>query len=352
MNDFYIVDSTLRDGEQTAGVAFDKSDKIKIAKKLAEAGVDIIEAGIPAMGEEEIDTLKEIIGLNMDAKIMSWNRMVLDDIKKSIAAGIKYIHISAPVSDIQIERKLGKDRQWILNNIKKTVSYAAEKGCVVSVGAEDASRADFDFLIDFYNTAAIAGAIRVRYADTVGVMEPISLYKTITSIVENIELDIDFHGHNDFGMATANALAANKAGAKYISCTINGLGERAGNTALEEIVMAVHYIEQKATSFDLKKIVELSHFVEKASGRHISESKPIVGSKVFSHESGIHVDGLLKDSRTYEAFPPEVLGRERSFVIGKYSGRSAIVNDYKRRGIKLSRNEANSILTGIRKSYF
>jgi len=183
-------------------------------------------------------------------------------------------------------------------------------------------------------------------------MEPISLYKTITSIVENIELDIDFHGHNDFGMATANALAANKAGAKYISCTINGLGERAGNTALEEIVMAVHYIEQKATSFDLKKIVELSHFVEKASGRHISESKPIVGSKVFSHESGIHVDGLLKDSRTYEAFPPEVLGRERSFVIGKYSGRSAIVNDYKRRGIKLSRNEANSILTGIRKSYF
>lgn len=352
MKDFFIVDSTLRDGEQTAGVAFNKKDKIEIAEKLARAGVDIIEAGIPAMGEEEIAVIQEIMNLNIHSQIMSWNRMVLDDIRKSIAAGIKYLHISAPVSDIQIERKLRKDRNWILENIKKMVSYAVQRGCIVSVGAEDASRADLDFLIEFYNTAAGEGAARVRYADTVGIMEPIRVHKTITLLRDNINLDIDFHGHNDFGMATANALAANKAGARYISCTVNGLGERAGNTALEEIVTAVHYIEGKATDFNLKKIMELSNLVENASGRHLAESKPIVGKKVFSHESGIHVDGLLKDSRTYEAFPPEDLGRERDIVIGKFSGRSAIINEYGRRGINISNNEAGFLLSQIRESYF
>ncbi|MFW6305744.1 MAG: homocitrate synthase [Bacillota bacterium] len=352
MKDFYIVDSTLRDGEQTAGVAFRKSAKVEIAQKLADAGVDIIEAGIPAMGKEEIETIQEIMNLNISSKIMAWNRMVIADIEKSISAGIKYLHISAPASDIQIDRKLGKNREWILENIKKTVSYAVKKGCIVSVGAEDASRADLDFLIEFYQTAASAGAVRVRYADTVGIMEPIKVYETISEIRDNVDIDIDFHGHNDFGMATANALSAYKAGAKYISCTINGLGERAGNTALEEIVMAVHYIEGINTGFNIKKIVELSDLVEKASGRYLAESKPIVGKKVFSHESGIHVDGILKDSRTYEAFPPEVLGRKSDIVIGKFSGRSAIINDYSRRGIKIDSDEAGYILNKIRKSYF
>ncbi|MFP4661475.1 MAG: homocitrate synthase [Halanaerobiales bacterium] len=357
MRDFYIVDSTLRDGEQTAGVAFSKKDKIDIARMLAEAGVDIIEAGIPAMGEEEIETIQEIMELDIESNIMAWNRMHIDDIKKSIDAGIKYLHISAPVSDIQIKSKLRKNREWILKNIEKTVSYAVKHNCIVSVGAEDASRAELDFLIKFYQTASRAGAVRVRYADTVGIMEPIKVYNTIKYIREMLvdntfDIEIDFHGHNDFGMATANALSAYKAGAKYISCTINGLGERAGNTALEEIVMAAYYIEGVNTGFNLKKIVEISDAVEKASGCYLADSKPIVGKKVFSHESGIHVDGLLKDSRNYEAFPPEILGRERSIVLGKYSGRSAVINEYGKKGIKLDKSEAGVVLNKIRQSYF
>ncbi|MFP4016549.1 MAG: homocitrate synthase [Halanaerobiales bacterium] len=357
MKDFYIVDSTLRDGEQTAGVSFTKKNKIKIAKKLAEAGVDIIEAGIPAMGEEETKTIQEIMKLDIKSSIMSWNRMHMDDIKKSINAGIKYLHISAPVSDIQIKNKLRKNRDWILSNIERTATYAVDHSCIVSVGAEDASRADLDFLIKFYKRAARAGAVRVRYADTVGIMEPIRVYETMKYLRETLDshmfdIEIDFHGHNDFGMATANALAAYKAGAKYISCTINGLGERAGNTALEEIVMAAYYIEGIKTSFNIKKIVELSDIVEKASGRYLAESKPIVGKKVFSHESGIHVDGLLKDSRNYEAFPPEDLGRERTIVLGKYSGRTAVINEYGRKGIQLDKSEAGLILNKIRQSYF
>lgn len=349
MEPVYFVDTTLRDGEQTAGVAFSSEEKIKIAVLLDEAGVDIIEAGIPAMGQEEIGVIKEINSRKLKAQVMTWNRMKRSDIDSSLLAGVKTVHISAPVSDLQIDKKLRKDREWVLKALKDVVNYAVRAGCTVSVGAEDASRADFDYLLEFYHIACIAGASRLRYADTLSVLEPIAVYKTITTLKEKINLPLDFHGHNDFGMATANAFSAFKAGASYISCTVNGLGERAGNTALEEIVMALRYIGSIKFDFNLKKLVELSALVEKASGRPVSHGKPIVGPGVFSHESGIHVDGLLKDPATYEAFSPSVLGRERKYILGKHSGRSSVIYSYQQQGIQITSTEAGLILQHLRK---
>ena len=351
MNDFYIVDTTLRDGEQTAGVAFTKEEKLNIAQKLDEAGVDVIEAGIPAMGKEEIACIQEMMGLGLKASIFTWNRMNIEDIKSSIDCGAKNIHISAPVSDIHIDKKLKKTRTWVLEELKKVVSYAVERDCLVSVGAEDASRADMNYLIEFYRRAQQFGAIRVRYADTVSALHPISTFQNIQKIREHINIDIDFHGHNDFGMATANALSAYKAGAKYISCTVNGLGERAGNTALEEIVMALKYTEGCSTSFNIKSFTELSKIVEEASGKMLHEGKPIVGKSIFSHESGIHVDGLLKDPSTYELFSPEELGRRSTFVLGKFSGTSMIMHKLSENGIVVDREKANTLLKAVRNHF-
>jgi homocitrate synthase NifV len=349
MSDFYIVDTTLRDGEQAAGVAFKNEDKLKIAKSLDDAGVDIIEAGIPASGEEEMKSIYGILALNLKAEVLAWNRIKKSDIDKSILCGVKNIHISAPVSDIHIYRKLNKDREWIIQELKSSVAYAVDKGCIVSVGAEDASRADFEFLIEFFNAAKTAGATRVRYADTVSTLDPISAYNDILKLKNYIDIDIDFHGHNDFGMATANSLSAHRAGAKYISCSVNGLGERAGNAALEEIIMAFKYILNLKSNFDIKKLIYLSKIVEKASGRQVMESKPIVGELVFSHESGIHVDGMFKDTSTYEMFSPEDIGRKRNFIIGKSSGKKAVIHKFNELGINLNQQEAEEMLKIIKK---
>jgi homocitrate synthase NifV len=349
MQDFFIVDTTLRDGEQTAGVSFSKKDKLVIAKNLDEAGVDVIEAGIPAMGIEEINRIRKIIELDFSATILTWNRLNIDDINKSILCGAKNVHISAPASDIQINKKLNKNRKWVLEKIKEVVSYSINKDLVVSIGAEDASRAELDYLLELFTIAKEYGATRVRYADTLGILDPFSTYENIKYIKDNIDIEIDFHGHNDFGMATANALSAYKAGSKYISCCINGLGERAGNAALEEIVMALKYILKCNTNFDIKKIQELSNIVEKASGRKIHESKPFVGKSVFSHESGIHVDGLMKDSNIYEFFPPNDLGRKRNVILGKFSGVSSVIYKYNEIGIKINKEQATIILNIMKK---
>lgn len=351
MQDFYIVDTTLRDGEQTPGVVFTKDEKLQLAAKLDELGVDIIEAGIPAMGPEEMETINEMLGLHLKAEILAWNRMHMGDIEKSLACGVTHIHIAAPVSDLHIYKKLKKDREWILTNIEKTVAYAVEKGCKVSVGGEDASRADIKFLMQFYQTALKAGAARIRYADTVGILSPMSSFKYIREIKEHIGAEIDFHGHNDFGMATANALSAFKAGARYISCSVNGLGERAGNTPMEEIVMALKCIEKCSIHLQPNMFQEISEWVQRISGKKLSDSKPIVGKDVFSHESGIHVDGLLKDAATYEAFSPEEVGRRHSFIIGKSSGTKALIYQYSQYGISINEEQAEEILKSVRSHF-
>lgn len=270
-----IVDTTLRDGEQTAGVAFTPAEKIHIAKMLDALGVHQIEAGIPAMGGDEAIAIRGIINMGLKARISGWNRANIEDIKKSIYCGVKYIHISAPVSDIHIIHKLRKSRKWVLDNILKCIYFAKERNCWVSIGAEDASRADMKFLIEYAQLVQRHGAQQFRYADTVGALDPFQTYENVKRLIENTDLDIEIHTHNDFGMATANSLAAIKAGAKLVNTTINGLGERAGNASFEEVIMALKYIYKQQIDIDTKKLADLSRYVDCAANRFIPPYKDV-----------------------------------------------------------------------------
>ena len=345
-----IVDTTLRDGEQTAGVAFANHEKVTIAQTLSDMGIDQLEVGIPTMGGDEKATIKAICKRDLKASIMAWNRAVIADIEQSIDCGVDAVAISLSVSDIHIQHKLKKSREWVLENMYNAVTYAKKNGLYISVNGEDASRADINFLIEFINLAKEAGADRFRYCDTVGVMEPFTLRDTIEKIYKVTNFDIEMHTHNDFGMATANAIAGIVGGANHIGVTVNGLGERAGNAALEEVIMALKFVYGYETNIDTTRFREISKYVSQASGRELPVWKAIVGTNMFRHESGIHADGALKDPKNYEAFDPSEVGLERQIVIGKHSGKAAIINKFREYEIELSNEEAESMLELVRQT--
>ncbi|MBS5925818.1 MAG: homocitrate synthase [Clostridium sp.] len=344
----YVVDTTLRDGEQTAGVVFANEEKLAIATMLSDLGVDQLEVGIPTMGGDEKNAIKSIVKRNLKSSIMAWNRAVISDIQESIDCGVDAVAISISVSDIHIKNKLKTSREWVLENMVKSVEYAKKNGLYVSVNGEDASRADREFLIKFMKAAKEVGADRFRYCDTVGVMGPFQIEEEIKCLHDNTKLDIEMHTHNDFGMATANAIAGLRGGANYVGVTVNGLGERAGNAALEEVVMALKFVYDCDVDMDTTMFREISEYVSKASGRELPIWKAIVGTNMFAHESGIHADGAIKNPKNYEAFDPSVVGLERQIVIGKHSGKAAIVNKFKEYNIELSNEEASVILEMVR----
>jgi homocitrate synthase NifV len=345
-----IDDTTLRDGEQTAGVVFSNHEKMRIAKLLDEVGVHQIEVGIPAMGGDEKQTIKEIVDLGLDSSILAWNRAVKADIEHSIDCGVDAVAISMSASDIHIEHKLQKSRQWVLDQIKECVGFAKGEGLYVSVNGEDASRADLEFLVRFGLAAKEEGADRLRFCDTLGILDPFDTFNVITFLKKNIGIDIEMHTHDDFGMATANALAGIKAGATYVNTTVNGLGERAGNAALEEVVMALKYIGKLEVGLHTARFRELSEYVAAASARTIPAWKSIVGTNVFAHESGIHADGVIKNPLNYEAFAPEDVGLERQIVVGKHSGSRAIYRKFQEFGLELSQEDCAAILAMVRKT--
>ncbi len=346
----HIVDTTLRDGEQTAGVVFANREKITIAKMLDEVGVDQIEAGIPVMGGDEKETLKAIVNLGLNASIMAWNRAVVNDIKHSIECGVDAVAISISSSDIHIEHKLRTSREDVLEKIARAVDFAKQHDLYVSANAEDASRADEEFLVKFVQTAKEAGADRLRYCDTVGILDPLTAYEKIKRLLNEVEIEIELHMHNDFGLATANTLAGIKAGANYAGVTVNGLGERAGNAALEEVAMALKHLLKCEMTMNTKGFLELSHYVADASDRPLPISKPIVGQNMFAHESGIHADGAIKNPLTYEAFDPQEIGLVRQIIVGKHSGTSTLQKKFQEFNINLSKEMGNKLLERVRKS--
>jgi homocitrate synthase NifV len=348
MGKIKIVDTTLRDGEQTAGVVFANKEKLRIAKMLDAIGVDQIEAGIPVMGGHEKETIKQICKLGLRSSIMGWNRAVINDIEHSLECGVDAVAISISTSDIHIEHKLRSTREKVLQSMVKATEFAKRHGVYISVNAEDASRTDPEFLYEFAQAAKEAGADRLRYCDTVGILEPFTTYERIKELVSRVGIDVEMHTHNDFGMATANALAGVRAGAKWVGVTVIGLGERAGNAAMEEVVMALKHLEGVDLNFKTKMFREIAEYVSGAAKRELPAWKPSVGSNMFAHESGIHADGALKDPRTYEVFCPEEVGLERQIVIGKHSGTSAIIAKFEEYGIVLSKDEANDLLTRVR----
>lgn len=340
----WIIDTTLRDGEQAPLVSFDRQSKLAIARSLDDAGVNELEVGIPVMGLDVQEDIRRIGAMGLKCKLSVWCRAHPKDFASALCCNTDGIHFSLPVSDIHLSA-LDKDQSWVFDQMDKWVHKAHRYFDQVSVGAQDATRAGNDFLIRFAAHAHSIGVHRIRIADTVGIGTPGSIFSLIGSLKQAVPgLEFEFHGHNDLGMATANTLSAFEAGAQSASVTVNGLGERAGNTALEQIAMVLHQHADYLCPIDTQSLLPLSRLVSSASGQSVSPSTPVVGDQVFTHESGIHCHAMFIESRSYEPFDPRTVGRpERRFVLGSHSGTTAIRRLLSQAGISISRMQAQAL---------
>jgi homocitrate synthase NifV len=343
-----INDSTLRDGEQSPGVVFSPDEKVSIARALELAGVDEIEAGTPAMGDLEIAAIAHVGDVLTRSEAICWGRMTRADVDAAVRTGLKRVNLSIPLSDVQIRSKFQATREFVLARIRNTIPYALDRGLKVAIGGEDSSRADLDFVCQAMAEAEKLQVHRFRFADTLGVLDPLRTYAMFQRLRASTDLELEFHGHDDFGLATANTMAAVEGGATVASVCVLGLGERAGNAALEEVVTAITRLLGLRTQVDLRRLPELAEIVSAAAGRPIPAGKAIVGELAFSHESGIHVDGLLKNPETYEFLTPGLFGRERRFVLGKHSGTAAVLDALKSLGLSADVALASALLRDVR----
>ena len=343
-----INDTTLRDGEQAPYVAFNTSEKLSIAQGLVACGADELEIGIPAMGVKEQEDIKELLGLGLNTRMMSWNRAKMSDLDASLECGIGAVDLSIPISDILIDVKFKGNKSLMLKELERVILQAKREGLYVCIGGEDSSRGSTEFMKEVIKLGHELGADRFRYCDTVGVMTPTRIYEDIKALSSLNLLEIEMHTHNDFGLANANALSGIDAGAKSINTTVIGLGERAGNASFEQISMALKHLYGQKRPCDAFEMRNLAITVANAAGISLSPSAPIVGEHIFSHESGVHADGMMKNGSAYEPFGAEEVGCLREFPIGKHSGTGTIMYHLQQLGIKAEKNTLQKLLPHIR----
>ena len=343
-----INDTTLRDGEQAPFVAFNTQEKLLIAELLYKAGADEIEIGIPAMGKKEQDDIKEIIALGLPIPAMTWNRATMRDLEASIACGVQAVDLSIPTSDVLIDVKYGGNKVKLLKNLEHVIKAAKDEGLFVCIGGEDASRADMGFLQDILVIADALGAKRFRYCDTVGILTPNQTFENISKLCALNLIEIEMHTHNDFGMATANAIAGIEAGASSVNTTVIGLGERAGNASFEQVLMSLTHQFLEPRAIDASVLKRLVGTVSRAADRPIDNNFPIIGAHIFAHESGIHANGMMKNRSSYEAFCPEEVGLLRDFPIGKHSGTSTLEYHLNLLGVATDKRKLALLLPKVR----
>nr|WP_319375764.1 2-isopropylmalate synthase [uncultured Methanoregula sp.] len=322
VNNLRFLDTTLRDGEQTPGVSLNTEQKLEIASRLADIGIDVIEAGSAAASDGEREAIRTIADAGLNAEICTFARALHADIDFAADCNVDSIHLVVPVSDLHIAKKMRKTRNEVVSMALDAVEYAKDRGLIVELSGEDASRADQQFLCSLFASGVEHGADRLCFCDTVGVLTPEKVAEYIPPLAEIAPLSI--HCHDDLGFALTNTMAALKSGASCTHVTVNGLGERAGNTPFEEVVMALEVLYGYRTRIQKELIYPLSSLVSRHTGVPLAVNKAIVGEMAFTHESGIHAHGIIREPATYESVKPEMVGRKRRIVLGKHSGSASV----------------------------
>jgi 2-isopropylmalate synthase len=343
-----VFDTTLRDGEQSPGVALRVEEKVRIAEALADLGVAVIEAGYPAVSRGETEAVKAIARLGLPSKVCALSRCERGDIDRAVDAGVDWVHVFIATSELHMKYKLRMTPEEVYSRAVEMVEYAKSRGVTVHFSCEDATRSERSFLLKVYKGAAEAGADSVDIPDTVGVAIPEVMKELVREVRGVTGLPVAVHCHEDMGLATANTLAGVEAGAEMVHVTINGIGERAGNTSLEEVVLALETLYGVRTGIRLEKLASVSRLVSRLTGMVVQKNKAVVGENAFSHESGIHVHGVINNPATYEPVMPEVVGKRRRIVLGKHSGTHAVLEVLKQHGFNLSPEETRRVLDRVK----
>ena len=343
-----ILDSTLREGEQTPGVSFSINEKVALAKRLDAFGVDFIELGHPAVSPDVYEAVEALNDLDLNGKKMAHGRASKSDINDVVAIGVGWMGFFFGTSPLSLKHKFTVTKKEALQRIETAVKYGKDSGLKLRFTAEDASRTDIDFLIQVGQLVQLAGADRFSLADTVGCLTPAKTKELVNCIVCELDIPVHIHCHNDFGMATANALSALEVGAQCVDVAVNGLGERCGLPPLAEVVTSLVNLYKVNGDWDLGMIPELTELVTSFSKLESTDNQPIVGKNAFSHKAGLHVKAVVKDPKSYEAISPESLNRKRTLVIDKYTGRAAIENKFKSLGFAYKKHDVTAVLNMIK----
>ena len=342
-----ICDVTLRDGEQTPGVSFTRDEKLAIAESLDEIGVEVIEAGFPVVSPAEKECVAAIARSGLSARVCCLARALRPDIEAALDCDVDMVSIFIATSDLHVRHKYRRPREEVLDAALDMVEFASDHGVQVRFAAEDASRTDPAFLVEMYARGVECGADFVSFADTVGCLTPLEIHAVVSRILGEASFPLCIHCHNDLGFAAANTVTAAAAGAFQLHTTVNGIGERAGNAALEQVLVALR-MKGGVDRYDLSRLQEVSRLVARYSGLAPERTRPVVGENAFAHESGIHIAAILEDPSTYESIPPELVGGERRFVLGKHTGKRALEHIAKAYGFNLSDREARWVLEQIK----